>query len=69
MDILLKERLVSYYEKHILEDVMPFWDRRCIDKEYGGYITCFDREGKQESLANQTEQILEQLQRVLSQAE
>lgn len=23
MDILLKERLVSYYEKHILEDVMP----------------------------------------------
>ena len=25
---------------------MPFWDRRCIDKEYGGYITCFDREGK-----------------------
>ena len=39
MDILLKERLVSYYEKHILEDVMPFWDRRCIDKEYGGYIT------------------------------
>ena len=32
MDILLKERLVSYYEKHILEDVMPFWDRRCIDK-------------------------------------
>ena len=36
MDILLKERLVSYYEKHILEDVMPFWDRRCIDKEYGG---------------------------------
>ena len=38
MDILLKERLVSYYEKHILEDVMPFWDRRCIDKEYGGYI-------------------------------
>ena len=24
MDILLKERLVSYYEKHILEDVMPF---------------------------------------------
>ena len=46
MDILLKERLVSYYEKHILEDVMPFWDRRCIDKEYGGYITCFDREGK-----------------------
>lgn len=41
-----ERKTVSYYEKHILEDVMPFWDRRCIDKEYGGYITCFDREGK-----------------------
>src|SRR3990172_2755118 len=32
-------------KKHILEDIMPFWDRRCLDREYGGYITCFDREG------------------------
>jgi len=30
---------------HILEDIMPFWDSRCFDAEYGGYITCFDREG------------------------
>ena len=45
MDILLKERLVSYYEKHILEDVMPFWDRRCIDKEYGGYSGTGGRAG------------------------
>lgn len=35
----------EYYKKHILEDVMPFWDERCIDKECGGYFTCFDREG------------------------
>ena len=41
MDILLKERLVSYYEKHILEDVMPFWDRRCIDKEYGHMVPVY----------------------------
>ena len=27
MDILLKERLVSYYEKHILEDVI---DRKSV---------------------------------------
>lgn len=32
-------------KKHILEDIMPFWDKRCLDREYGGYITCFDREG------------------------
>ena len=24
---------------------MPFWDKRCIDKEYGGYQLNFDREG------------------------
>lgn len=36
---------VKYYEKHILEDIMPFWDERCIDRECGGYLTCFDREG------------------------
>lgn len=32
-------------KKHILEDIMPFWDTRCLDREAGGYITCFDREG------------------------
>ena len=32
-------------KKHILEDIMPFWDKRCLDREYGGYITCFDRQG------------------------
>lgn len=36
---------VKYYENHILNGVMPFWDNRCIDKECGGYFTCFDREG------------------------
>lgn len=45
MEDKVKE-IIRYYEKHILEDVMPFWDRRCIDREYGGYITCFDRRGE-----------------------
>ena len=39
MDILLKERLVSYYEKHILEDVMPFWDRRDVYKRQVPFLT------------------------------
>lgn len=45
MDQLLKEQLVFYYEKHITEDIMPFWDERCIDRSCGGYLTCFDRMG------------------------
>ena len=32
-------------KKHILEDIMPFWDKNCLDRKEGGYITCFDREG------------------------
>lgn len=43
--ILKLKQYIEYYEKHILEDIMPFWDSRCIDTECGGYITCFDREG------------------------
>ena len=24
---------------------MPFWEGRCLDREHGGYLTCFDRIG------------------------
>jgi len=36
---------IADIKKHILEDIMPFWDTRCLDREAGGYITCFDRQG------------------------
>jgi N-acylglucosamine 2-epimerase len=39
------KRYILEIRKHILEDIMPFWDRRCLDREFGGYITCFDRQG------------------------
>lgn len=32
-------------EEHLLRDVMPFWEGSCLDRTYGGYLTCFDREG------------------------
>jgi N-acylglucosamine 2-epimerase len=37
--------LGRFYRKHLLEDVMPFWERRTRDAECGGYLTCFDRAG------------------------
>jgi len=37
--------LGKYYRKHLLEDVMPFWEGRTKDTQHGGYLTCFDREG------------------------
>jgi N-acylglucosamine 2-epimerase len=44
MSEVTKEYMLNI-KKHILEDIMPFWDNRCLDSEYGGYITCFDRQG------------------------
>ena len=37
--------LGRFYRKHLLEDVMPFWEKRTADTECGGYLTCFDRQG------------------------
>ena len=37
--------LATFYRKHLLEDVMPFWEVRTKDLECGGYLTCFDRFG------------------------
>ncbi len=41
----IAEKYADFYRNHLVKDIMPFWESRCIDKEYGGYITCFDREG------------------------
>ena len=38
--------LAAFYRRHLLEDVMPFWEGRTADRECGGYFTCFDRTGK-----------------------
>jgi len=33
------------FKEHLLYSVMPFWEDRCLDRKYGGYLTCFDRQG------------------------
>lgn len=37
--------LARFYRKHLLDDVMPFWEANTADTEYGGYLTCFDPQG------------------------
>jgi N-acylglucosamine 2-epimerase len=39
------DELVSIYRDGLLEDVEPFWTRYAIDRNYGGYLTCLDRDG------------------------
>jgi N-acylglucosamine 2-epimerase len=36
----------AFYRQHLLGDIMPFWESRTRDTQYGGYLTCFDREGR-----------------------
>jgi N-acylglucosamine 2-epimerase len=33
------------YRDALLNDVVPFWEKHSLDREYGGYFTCLDREG------------------------
>lgn len=42
------EQLREFYRKTLSEDIMPFWEKRVLDKEMGGYFNCFDKSGKLE---------------------
>ncbi|MBR7106933.1 MAG: AGE family epimerase/isomerase [Lentisphaeria bacterium] len=36
---------ISRYENALTQDIIPFWQKHCIDREYGGYFTSLDRDG------------------------
>ncbi len=38
--------LSEQYKNELLNKVIPFWETNSPDKEFGGYFTCLDREGK-----------------------
>ncbi len=37
--------LLEFYQGHLETSVLPFWLKRGIDQEYGGFFTCFDNRG------------------------
>ncbi len=37
--------LSGIYKNELLQRVIPFWENNSIDKKFGGYFTCLDREG------------------------
>ena len=39
------DELITLYRDTLLDDVVPFWTRHAIDREYGGYTMCLDRDG------------------------
>ena len=38
--------LAKYYRSELLGNIVPFWEERVVDKEFGGYFNGFDRYGK-----------------------
>ena len=39
------KELIAIYRDGLLEDVMPFWMKHTIDREYGGFLNYLDRDG------------------------
>lgn len=39
------KKLANKYKTELLDSVLPFWLDNSIDKEYGGFFTCLDRNG------------------------
>jgi N-acylglucosamine 2-epimerase len=46
MDPARLEQLRDTWRAALLEDVVPFWERHGVDREYGGFLTCLDRAGQ-----------------------
>ena len=40
------KKLAQQYKSELLDRVMPFWMEHSIDKEFGGYFTCLERDGE-----------------------
>ena len=34
------------YREGLLNDVVPFWSKNAVDSEFGGFLTCLDRQGR-----------------------
>ena len=41
-----QNRIMQIFKQGLLEDTLPFWLKHGVDKEFGGYLTSLDRDGK-----------------------
>lgn len=39
------EKIAERYKSELFDSIVPFWEKHCIDAEYGGYFTMLDRDG------------------------
>ncbi|MGD2246354.1 MAG: AGE family epimerase/isomerase [Candidatus Aminicenantes bacterium] len=44
----MKEQYIKAREEvrlHLKDELLPFWQKRVLDSEFGGFLTCFDKNG------------------------
>ena len=46
MDPAVRKKLYDFYSKELKENILSFWLSRCADKQFGGYLNCFDNKGE-----------------------
>ena len=39
------QKYIEKYENELTQSVIPFWEKNCVDREFGGYFTSLDRDG------------------------
>ncbi len=39
------EKYINIYKNDLLNDIIPFWTKHSVDKEFGGFMSCLDRDG------------------------
>ena len=40
------ERLRDHYRTSLFDDVVPWWQKHSLDREYGGYYSLLERDGR-----------------------
>jgi len=45
MDADKLEQLSGFYKRHLLENVLPWWETRFVDREHGGFLVYRDADG------------------------
>jgi N-acylglucosamine 2-epimerase len=45
MDSEQIDNLTAVYRDGLLEDTIPFWVNNCVDRDFGGFMFCLDRDG------------------------
>ena len=46
MDPESREKLYDFYSGELKDNILGFWLPRCEDRQFGGYLNCFDNKGE-----------------------